>query len=184
MDELFRVGLEVALPLRDKGIDLIAYADTGEAATAFTGRPIQMKAVSAESFSIDSKDTAFPDLILAYVWHVSNGDTTVTFALPRFEKLLRLPTRWSYTQTESWRRGYYVCYKNKAVGCAHAAQKPTSHDARQMTRDDRRCSQNIDELISTASCVSEVSHQLLNRFWPSEGGSPTGRRDGRIGTNL
>jgi len=66
--ELLRAGLEVALPLRDRGIDLVAYADTGDGVTAFTAVPIQMKAASERSFSIDRKYDKFPNLLHAYVW--------------------------------------------------------------------------------------------------------------------
>jgi hypothetical protein len=65
----------------NRGIDLIAYADTGEGIPAFVGRPIQMRAASGQSFSIDRKYTAFPNLTLAYVWNVCDPANTVTYAL-------------------------------------------------------------------------------------------------------
>jgi hypothetical protein len=68
--ELLRAGLEVSLPLRDRGIDLIAYADLDERVKSFVARPIQMKASSSSSFSIDAKYAKFPELILAHVWHL------------------------------------------------------------------------------------------------------------------
>lgn len=46
IDELLRAGLEVALPRRDRGIDLIAYAEIVSDVPAFVGRPIQLKAAS------------------------------------------------------------------------------------------------------------------------------------------
>ncbi|MEX2121148.1 MAG: hypothetical protein WD847_16265 [Pirellulales bacterium] len=55
IDDLLRAGLEVALPARDRGIDLIAYADLRTSVDAFVARPIQMKAASSRSFSVDVK---------------------------------------------------------------------------------------------------------------------------------
>src|SRR5205085_571466 len=46
--ELLRAGLEVARPERDRGIDLIAYADL-DATGRFVARPIQMKAATGRS---------------------------------------------------------------------------------------------------------------------------------------
>ena len=55
MSELMHAGLEVALPMRDRGIDLIAYVDLSSKVRSFLATPIQMKAASTRSFSIDKK---------------------------------------------------------------------------------------------------------------------------------
>jgi hypothetical protein len=108
IDELLRAGLEVALPIRDRGIDLIAYADTGEGVTTFAARPIQMKAASGQSFSINAKYDAFPGLILAYVWNISDGNKTVTYALTHGEAVA-VADQMGYTKTDSWKTGSYSC---------------------------------------------------------------------------
>ena len=108
VDELLRDGLEVALPLRDRGIDLITYADIGEDITAFAARPIQMKAASGESFSLDRKYRVFPGLILAYVWNVVGARETVTYALT-YAEALAVADEMGYTKTDSWRKGRYDC---------------------------------------------------------------------------
>ena len=46
--ELLAAGLEVAMPLRDRGIDLIAYADLDRQVKRFTARPIQMPSPASE----------------------------------------------------------------------------------------------------------------------------------------
>jgi hypothetical protein len=79
--ELLQAGLEVAFPARDRGIDLIAYLDIDSAARRFAARPIQMKAASQRSFSIDRKYEKFHDLILAFVWHVDGESPPETYAL-------------------------------------------------------------------------------------------------------
>ena len=108
VDEILRAGLEVALPIRDRGIDLLVYADTGEGLLAFSAKPIQMKAASGQSFSIDHKYEAFPNLILAFVWNVTDAASVVTYAMT-YADALAIGDQMGYTQTESWRRGRYHC---------------------------------------------------------------------------
>src|SRR5688500_865685 len=86
--ELLRAGLEVALPLRDRGIDLIAYADTGADVATFTAVPIQMKVASERSFSINRKYEKFPNLLHAYVWGIQVSECLATYALTQPERLL------------------------------------------------------------------------------------------------
>lgn len=66
-DEILRGGLEVAHPSRDRGIDLIAYADIDTNVPSFIARPIQMKAASVQSFGINQKYKKFPNLLIAFV---------------------------------------------------------------------------------------------------------------------
>ena len=73
VSDLLQAGLEVALPVRDRGIDLIAYADLGSKVSRFVARPIQMKAALGRSFSIDRKYAKIHDLIYAYVWHATDA---------------------------------------------------------------------------------------------------------------
>lgn len=105
--ELLRAGLEVAEPVRDRGIDLIAYADLDARLPSFTACPIQMKASTWESFSIDAKYEAFPNLIIAHVWHVSDSGTPLTYALTYAESLA-IGTAMGWTSTSSWNGGSYT----------------------------------------------------------------------------
>ena len=70
--ELIRDGLEVAVLARDRGVDLIAYADLSRQVSRFASRPIQMKASTTRGFGIDQKYLRISDLILAYVWHLAD----------------------------------------------------------------------------------------------------------------
>jgi hypothetical protein len=67
VSELLQAGLEVALPARDRGVDLIAYADIDKQYGRFLARPIQMKAAARCSFGIWRKYLKIHDLILAFV---------------------------------------------------------------------------------------------------------------------
>jgi hypothetical protein len=104
VNELLRAGLEVALPARDRGVDLIVYADLAESVTAFVSRPIQMKAASATGFSIHRKYARLRDLILAFVWNLEAPDSAVTFALS-YPDAIAIGDALGWTQTASWLEG-------------------------------------------------------------------------------
>jgi hypothetical protein len=65
IESLLKAGLEVAIPARDRGVDLIAYSDTDVRLGRFVGIPIQMKAASKACFSIDKKYSKFHDMLVA-----------------------------------------------------------------------------------------------------------------------
>lgn len=109
--ELLRAGLEVALPARDRGIDLIAYADLETRVSSFVARPIQMKATSAAHFSIYQKYEKFPDLILAFVWHLGSPERARTYALS-YDEALDIGQAMGWTETASWvEKGRYSTQK-------------------------------------------------------------------------
>jgi hypothetical protein len=104
--ELLRAGLEVAEPVRDRGIDLIAYSDLDARLAAFVACPIQMKASSTEAFGLDTKYAVFPNLIIAYVWHVNDSQEPLIFGLTYVEALA-VATTMGWTTTSSWAKGNY-----------------------------------------------------------------------------
>lgn len=106
IDELLRDNLEVALPVRDRGIDLVAYADLAENVTAYTSRPIQMKAAWTRGFGIDRKYEKFPGLIIAYVWNLSDRERAVTYAMS-YVDACSIAGEMGWTETASWARGRY-----------------------------------------------------------------------------
>lgn len=103
--ELLSAGLEVAMPLRDRGIDLIAYAD--KEVSAFGAVPIQMKAASEACFAVDQKYSKFPNLVIAYVWHLKEPDHAVTYALT-YAEAFEVAQSMGYTDTRSWESGIYT----------------------------------------------------------------------------
>ena len=56
VDELLRADLEVAIPARDRGIDLIVYADKGRGVKNFVAKPIQMIFVAADCIAVPRRD--------------------------------------------------------------------------------------------------------------------------------
>lgn len=106
MSELLHAGLEVALPARDRGVDLIAYADLSSKVQSFVAIPIQMKAASKRSFSVDKKYAKISNLMLAHVWHLDTPDKAVTYAL-RYPEAVAIAEEMGWTKTASWERGGY-----------------------------------------------------------------------------
>lgn len=106
MDELLLAGLEVALPARDRGVDLIAYVDLESKSSRFVATPIQMKAASTQSFSIDRKYSKISNLVIAYVWGLRSPQHAETYALTYGEALTVAETL-TWTKTNSWAKGKY-----------------------------------------------------------------------------
>lgn len=107
ISRLMAAGFEVAQPLRDKGIDLVAYRD-GENGKEFAAYPIQLKASSRESFSLDKKYERFgPRLLIAYIWNVQEPEHSDVYALT-FGDALQVMKKKGYAETDSWtKKGYY-----------------------------------------------------------------------------
>lgn len=108
VNELLSAGLEVAAPLRDHGIDLIAYRDLDMSKepshdARFVARPIQLKAATAERFLIDRKFAKLLDLLLVYVWHLDDPAQTAAYALS-YQQALDIADQMGYTATVSWNR--------------------------------------------------------------------------------
>lgn len=106
INELLQAKLEVALPLRDRGIDLIAFADFDPRVKSFIACPIQMKAASVRSFGVDKKYARFPNLILAYVWYLDEPSKTVTYGLT-YQEAIEVADKMGWTKTISWEKGAY-----------------------------------------------------------------------------
>jgi hypothetical protein len=104
--ELLRAGLEVATPIRDRGIDLIAYSDIDKRLTRFASCPIQMKAAMTRPFSLATKYAKVRNLLIAYVWNLNDLSKTVTYALT-YQEALAVAETLGWTRTGSWQRGAY-----------------------------------------------------------------------------
>ncbi|MFY9852478.1 MAG: hypothetical protein WAK26_01215 [Terracidiphilus sp.] len=106
ISHLVTAGFEVAQPVRDKGIDLIAYRD-GKDGRTFLACPIQLKASAHESFSLDKKYELFPRLLIAYVWNVQGPEQSDVYALT-FGDAMHVMEEKGYAKTDSWtKKGYY-----------------------------------------------------------------------------
>jgi len=104
--ELVRDDLEVALPVRDRGVDLIAYAELNTQVSRFASIPIQMKASTTSAFSVDGKYERIANLIIAYVWNLGEPDAAITYAMT-FPQAVAIANEMGWTQTASWKVGQY-----------------------------------------------------------------------------
>lgn len=104
MNELLRDGLEVAAPIRDRGVDVIAYADLSVQVARFSAKPIQMKAFSTAGFSVATKYSRISDLLMAYVWHVNEQSPAVTYALT-YADAVKVGEAMGWTETNAWKDG-------------------------------------------------------------------------------
>jgi hypothetical protein len=104
--ELLRDGLEVAVPARDRGIDLIAYLDRSTDNGQFIARPIQLKAFSERAFSLFQKYQKTASLIIAYIWYVDNLERTEMYALT-YDEAFRVAVEMGWTKTASWKKEGY-----------------------------------------------------------------------------
>jgi hypothetical protein len=100
--------LEVAFPVRDRGVDLIAYADIDKRLTEFAAVPVQMKAATKRSFSLAKKYERVHNLLIAYIWHLEDFNKRVTYALT-YEEAFSIAQKLGWTNTASWKkRGVYT----------------------------------------------------------------------------
>jgi hypothetical protein len=156
--DLLQAGLEVAFPARDRGVDLIAYADLDRQLGRFVARPIQMKAASKRSFGIWKKYLKIHDLIVAFVWHLDGLQGPETYALTCAEAVA-VGEMMGWTRTASWcekggysttKPGQDLCERlqpfrmtpdrwwTKVTGIDNGAAYPT-HAADGPARADLRC---------------------------------------------
>jgi len=106
IEELLLAGLEVALPLRDRGSDLIAYADLAARVASFAACPIQMKASSESAFGLNSKYRRVRNLIIAHVRYVGQAAKSITIATT-YAEALSLVHRMRLAESPSWASGAY-----------------------------------------------------------------------------
>ncbi len=114
ISQLLTAGIEVATPLRDHGIDLIAYLDQREESGQFLACPIQLKTAKDERFSLHRKYAKFPNLLMVYAWNIYDAKR-ILYALTykEAEKLLQKgpgPKGTDHTKANCWKdekNGYY-----------------------------------------------------------------------------
>jgi len=103
IEQLLSAGLEVALPVIDHGIDLIAFSDKTD---AFYAVPIQLKAALGKCFSVDLRYAQFPSLLIVFAWHVQDSRKRF-FALTQLEAV-SVSQEMGFTSSTSWAHGRYA----------------------------------------------------------------------------
>lgn len=112
IEQLIRSGVEVAMPIRDRGTDLIAYVERDDVdgrgtGASFAAVPIQMKSAIHRSFCVHTKYRRTSSLLLVYVWHVREGVPSEFFALD-YPEACDIARTQGWTHTKSWAKGGYT----------------------------------------------------------------------------
>ncbi len=111
ISQLLAGGVEVATPLRDRGIDLIAYLDRVDEGE-FYACPIQLKANETARFGVHRKYETIPNLLMVYAWNVSSVAPAL-YAMTYRQAAALLEAR-GHTETRSWNElGGYSLTVNK-----------------------------------------------------------------------
>lgn len=120
INDLLRSAVGVATPVRDRGVDLIAYVDLDEQIGRFAAVPIQIKTAMQRSFSIDRKYAKVPDLLFAFVWGIGQPETAAICALT-YPESLDVGKSMGWLDTESWIQGGRNPGRPSISDDAHAA---------------------------------------------------------------
>jgi hypothetical protein len=100
---LIAAGIEVAEPIRDRGVDLIAFRD-GRKGERFDAWPIQLKASLGKAFSLDKKYKDFHRLLVVYAWNVADPEKSELFALT-YQEATQILDQMGYSSRVSWTKG-------------------------------------------------------------------------------
>jgi hypothetical protein len=103
-------GIEVAMPMRDRGIDVIAFLDLPEKGS-FKAVPVQLKAFSQRGFGVYKKYEKFPDMLIAYLWFANEPLKAELYVLT-YEQAVGIADHLGWTKTISWTsNGSYITSK-------------------------------------------------------------------------
>ncbi len=106
ISQFLRDGVEVAIPVRDRGVDLIAYLERENDGTEFFACPIQLKAHTMTGVSLYQKYEHIANLLLVYAWHVRSSEPEL-YALT-YKEAFTLFDEAGHIDTDSWRK--LKCY--------------------------------------------------------------------------
>lgn len=98
VSSLARGGIEVAQPVRDRGVDLIAYVDDDP--RGFFACPLQIKASSGMDWSLWEKYANKPSLLLVYVWNAVDGP--VRYVAMTYPEAFAVAEAHGWVATASW----------------------------------------------------------------------------------
>ena len=84
--------------------------DRGEHGLHVAGRQLRRRdaaqAATTSCFAVDQKYRKFPNLLIAYVWHLGDPTQAATYALT-LDEAIQVATMMEYTKTKSWQTGVY-----------------------------------------------------------------------------
>ena len=98
--QLLRDNVEVAIPERDLGIDLIAYLVRSNK-QPFAAYPVQLKAAQQFSFGFSRKYDKFHDLLFAFVWYLDDPAGTQAAFMTK-DEVVGVCRAMGWTESKSW----------------------------------------------------------------------------------
>jgi hypothetical protein len=117
VESILAADLDVAMPFRDDGADLIVYSRKG--VSPCTARPVQLKTATRPRFAVDRKKYASRSgLIMAYVW---GEDRAMIYALAYNPDVDYVAKKMGWDKTNSWTTGGrngkpgWSCYPNSEL---------------------------------------------------------------------
>jgi len=102
INQLVHEGIEVAEPVRDRGIDLVAYLSKEEGADRFRARPLQLKVASERSFSIRRKYLEFNQMYVVYVWRVAYPAEDSEIYVLDTQEMVAVGDERGWTSKDTW----------------------------------------------------------------------------------
>ena len=91
------------MPIRERGVDQIAYADKAANNCPFTSRPIHLKAATKECFSLTRKCGAVSDLIIVYIGHVVKAQAAPIIYTLSYEDARLVAKEMEWLDTLTWK---------------------------------------------------------------------------------
>ena len=104
-------GIELAEPIRDRGVDLIAYLDAG----FFRAVPLQVKASTSARFGVDRKYERFPEMQIVHLWNVQDPAKARIFCTT-YAEAVGVADKLGWTRTASWAKGYSASVSQTSRG--------------------------------------------------------------------
>ncbi len=95
-------GLQVAIPVRDHGVDLVAYSDK-DLSGHFLACPIQLKVGSGRRFGLDRKYQSFSNLLIVYVWDVNSATKQTTIYALTYQEAEEIFIKKGHHLSASWK---------------------------------------------------------------------------------
>jgi len=105
VEQLVLGGIDIALPIRKHGVDLIAYMTPRDRSEDFISAPLRVTSSTGRAFSIDNSLESITDLLHVFVWNVG-GEGCSIFALTHRE-LGAVAEALGYSLAPSYQKGLY-----------------------------------------------------------------------------
>lgn len=90
-------GVEVALPVRDRGVDLVAYLDR----PTWAAVPLQLKASTHTGWGLSRKYERTAGVVLVYAWHVFDPGAVELRAMT-YADAVAIAEEMGYARSASW----------------------------------------------------------------------------------